>query len=197
MSRPADFWTRSPRSSAPARARGVKCLVAEEVSSPLRPMLAVASERGLCLLEFLDRRAIAGAMRDLSVRFGSAIVPGTNEHVARIRTELAEYFSGGRRRFEVALDLRGTTFQRRVWDRLLDIPFGETVSYSRLATELGRPGAVRAVGQANGRNPVAIVVPCHRVVRTDGTLCGYGGGLWRKRWLLDHELHQRRTGEPT
>jgi AraC family transcriptional regulator of adaptative response/methylated-DNA-[protein]-cysteine methyltransferase len=159
-------------------------------------MLAVASERGICLLEFLDRRAIATALRDLRRRFGAPIVPGSSEHVDRLRTELASYFGGSLRRFGVPLDLAGTSFQRRVWSRLLEIPFGDTVSYARVAKEVGRREAVRAVGHANGRNPVAIVVPCHRVVRTDGSLCGYGGGLWRKRWLLQHERDVLRPSGP-
>jgi AraC family transcriptional regulator of adaptative response/methylated-DNA-[protein]-cysteine methyltransferase len=171
----------------PGRASRVKRLVAEEIASPLRPMLAVSSERGLCLLEFLDRRAIAAEVRELRARFRIPIVPGSNEHADHLRTELQEYFCGTLRRFEVPLDLSGTSFQRRVWSRLREIPFGETVSYSQVAKEVGTLEAVRAVGQANGKNPVAIVVPCHRVVRTDGSLCGYGGGLWRKRWLLQHE----------
>jgi AraC family transcriptional regulator of adaptative response/methylated-DNA-[protein]-cysteine methyltransferase len=171
----------------PGRARSVKSLVAEEITSPLRPLLAVASERGVCLLEFQDRRALASELQELRTRFKTPIVPGSNQHLARLRTELAEYFSGSRRQFEVALDLSGTPFQRQIWDRLLEVPFGETVSYSEVAADVGRPEAIRAVGQANGRNPVAIVVPCHRVVRSDGTLCGYGGGLWRKGWLLEHE----------
>jgi AraC family transcriptional regulator of adaptative response/methylated-DNA-[protein]-cysteine methyltransferase len=181
----------------PGRASGVKCLVAEEIASPLRPVLAVSSERGICLLEFLDRRAIGTELRELRLRFGIPIVPGSNEHLDRLRTELEKYFGGALRRFEVPLDLGGTPFQRRVWSRLLEIPFGDSVSYSQVAKEVGKLEAVRAVGQANGKNPVAIVVPCHRVVRTDGSLCGYGGGLWRKRWLLQHERDavQRRMGE--
>jgi AraC family transcriptional regulator of adaptative response/methylated-DNA-[protein]-cysteine methyltransferase len=171
----------------PGRASHVPRLVAGEIATPLRPMLAVASERGVCLLEFLDRRAIAPALRDVRRRFGIPIVPGPSEHVDRLRAELAAYFGGTLRRFDVPLDLAGTAFQRRVWSRLQEIPFGDTVSYARVALEVGRRDAVRAVGHANGRNPVAIVVPCHRVVGADGSLCGYGGGLWRKRWLLQHE----------
>jgi AraC family transcriptional regulator of adaptative response/methylated-DNA-[protein]-cysteine methyltransferase len=175
----------------PGRAGGLRCLVADELPTPLRPMLVVASQRGICLLEFRDRRVIATELRDLRRRFGAPIVPGSNEHVDRLRTELAAYFTGGLERFEVPLDLGGTAFQQRVWNRLLDIPFGETVSYTRVGKDVGRPEAVRAVGQANGKNPVAIVVPCHRVVRADGSLWGYGGGLWRKRWLLEHERSVR------
>ena len=102
-----------------------------------------------------------------------------------------EYFAGGRTDFDVPLELAGTDFQRRVWSALRDIPYGETISYGELARRVGNPGAVRAVGLANGRNPVAIIVPCHRVIGADGSLTGYGGGLDRKAWLLDHEAANR------
>ena len=102
-------------------------------------------------------------------------------------SQLAEYFESGRQEFTVPLVLGGTEFQRKVWRRLTTIPFGRTASYLEIAQGLGRPGAVRAVGAANGRNPISIIVPCHRVIGSDGTLTGYGGGLWRKEWLLRHE----------
>jgi methylated-DNA-[protein]-cysteine S-methyltransferase len=101
--------------------------------------------------------------------------------------QLDEYFAGERTRFDLPLRLEGTEFQRRVWDALLDIPFGETRTYGDLARSLGSPGSARAVGLANGKNPVGIIVPCHRVVGSTGALVGYGGGLDRKRALLDHE----------
>jgi methylated-DNA-[protein]-cysteine S-methyltransferase len=107
--------------------------------------------------------------------------------------QLEAYFAGSRETFDVPLDLQGTDFQRRVWAGLLEIPYGETMSYGELARRVARPGASRAVGLANGRNPVAIVVPCHRVIGADGTLTGYGGGLDRKVWLLDHERSRRAT----
>jgi O-6-methylguanine DNA methyltransferase len=97
------------------------------------------------------------------------------------------YFRGTRRRFDLPLDLGGTDFQRAVWQHLLTIPFGEITSYGGVALAIGRPRAVRAVGAANGRNPISIIVPCHRVLGGDGSLTGYGGGLWRKEWLLRHE----------
>jgi len=106
---------------------------------------------------------------------------------ADLREQLSAYFEGGLRRFDLVLDLRGTPFQRRVWAALDDIAFGATETYGELAARLGAPGASRAVGAANGHNPVSIVVPCHRVVGAGGRLTGYGGGLERKRWLLDHE----------
>jgi methylated-DNA-[protein]-cysteine S-methyltransferase len=107
-----------------------------------------------------------------------------------IRTQLGEYFAGSRATFDLALHLIGSTFQRRVWSALLEIPCGETTSYGALATSIGAPGAARAVGLANGQNPIAVVVPCHRVIGADGSLTGYGGGLPAKRWLLSHEAAQ-------
>jgi methylated-DNA-[protein]-cysteine S-methyltransferase len=107
--------------------------------------------------------------------------------------QLDGYFAGSRSTFDVPLALEGTEFQRRVWSGLLEIPYGETMSYGELAARVGNPGASRAVGLANGRNPVAIIVPCHRVIGADGTLTGYGGGLDRKVWLLDHERSRRRS----
>jgi methylated-DNA-[protein]-cysteine S-methyltransferase len=114
-----------------------------------------------------------------------------DDGLAAVVEQLEAYFAGSRETFDVALDLQGTDFQRRVWTGLLEIPYGETMSYGELARRVGRPGASRAVGLANGRNPVAIIVPCHRVIGADGTLTGYGGGLDRKVWLLDHERSRR------
>jgi AraC family transcriptional regulator of adaptative response/methylated-DNA-[protein]-cysteine methyltransferase len=150
-------------------------------------MIAVASSRGICLLEFLDRRALFTEMRDIKTRFRCQIVPGTNVHLDQLRNELGQYFAGTRTSFEVQLDVAGTVFQERVWGCLQRIPFGKTMSYSAIAGEVKKPQAIRAVGRANGHNPIAIVIPCHRVVQNDGSLCGYGGGLWRKQWLLNHE----------
>jgi methylated-DNA-[protein]-cysteine S-methyltransferase len=116
-----------------------------------------------------------------------------DDGLAAVVDQLEAYFAGSRETFDVPLDLQGTDFQRRVWAGLLEIPYGETMSYGELARRVARPGASRAVGLANGRNPVAIIVPCHRVIGADGTLTGYGGGLDRKVWLLDHERSRRAT----
>ena len=110
-----------------------------------------------------------------------------DDALAEARTQLEQYFAGERSEFDLELDLRGTDFQRKVWEALLTIPYGETRSYGEIARQIGRPDRARAVGAANGSNPIAIVVPCHRVIGSDGSLTGYGGGLERKRWLLDHE----------
>jgi methylated-DNA-[protein]-cysteine S-methyltransferase len=130
----------------------------------------------------------AGAVK--SVRFVNTQHPSTaaaGTMVARAARQLKEYFSGQRRVFELQLDFSGTDFQRAVWKRLLDIPFGRTTSYQDIAVAVGRPQAMRAVGAANGANPIAIIAPCHRVIGKSGHLTGYGSGVWRKEWLLRHE----------
>jgi methylated-DNA-[protein]-cysteine S-methyltransferase len=101
--------------------------------------------------------------------------------------QISEYFAGSRRAFDLPLAMHGTAFQRLVWDHLLIIPFGRTITYQEIAQAIGKPQAVRAVGTANARNPISIIVPCHRVIGSDGSLTGYGGGIWRKEWLLRHE----------
>jgi methylated-DNA-[protein]-cysteine S-methyltransferase len=108
-----------------------------------------------------------------------------------VAQQLDGYFSGELSSFDLEMDLRGTTFQRSVWAQLREIPYGETISYGELAQRVGNPNASRAVGLANGRNPIAIIVPCHRVIGADGSLTGYGGGLERKTWLLEHETKHR------
>jgi AraC family transcriptional regulator of adaptative response/methylated-DNA-[protein]-cysteine methyltransferase len=123
--------------------------------------------------------------------FGVAAVPGSNGHLEKLKAELDSYFTGSLREFTVPLLLRGTDFQVAAWNQLLKIPYGNTISYESQARAMGRTGAQRAVGKANGDNRIAIIVPCHRVVRQNGDLCGYGGGLWRKKFLLDLERGQR------
>ena len=114
-------------------------------------------------------------------------ISNKNEHIKKCVKQLEEYFNGERKRFTINLDLYGTDFQKKVWMELLEIPYGETRSYIDIATKLGDENSVRAVGMANNRNPVALIVPCHRVIGADGKLVGYAGGLWRKDWLLKHE----------
>jgi AraC family transcriptional regulator of adaptative response/methylated-DNA-[protein]-cysteine methyltransferase len=174
--------------TTPGGAGEVPCLLARWLDTPLGPMLAVAGDDGLCLLEFVDRRALETELAFLRGRLGAAIVPGPSPVLDHVADELAAYFEGRLQEFTVPLALHATPFQRRVWTALRTIPYGETTSYSAIADTVDRAGACRAVGRANGQNRLAIVIPCHRVVRADGTLCGYGGGLWRKKWLIDHEL---------
>ena len=104
-----------------------------------------------------------------------------------VNSQMNEYFAGKRTEFRIPIDATGTDFQMQVWNRLQEIPYGVTTSYERIASSIGKPGAPRAVGRANGDNRFAIVIPCHRVIRSDGTVSGYGGGIWRKKWLLSHE----------
>jgi len=157
------------------------------VESPLGPLVAGATAEGVCLLEFTNRRMLEAQLRTLGRQFGLALAPGDNEHLAALRHELVAYFAGTLRSFKVPVVTPGTPFQERVWAGLRQIPYGTTWSYDQLAATVGRPGAARAVGRANGQNRVAILLPCHRVVMKDGRLCGYGGGLWRKQRLLDLE----------
>lgn len=172
---------------APGRSRDAECVLASWVESPLGPLVIGATANGICLLEFADRRALDSQFGALRRRLRRAIVPGSNVHTDRLKEELASYFDGTLTAFTVPLDLAGTRFQLAAWGALRRIPYGQTRSYAYQADAVGAPGAQRAVGRANGQNPICIVVPCHRVVNKDGRLGGYGGGLWRKQWLLDLE----------
>jgi AraC family transcriptional regulator of adaptative response/methylated-DNA-[protein]-cysteine methyltransferase len=149
--------------------------------------VAGATSEGVCLLEFADRPMLAAQLATVRKHFGFPAIPGTSHHLRQLETELAAYFAGTLRAFSVPLVYPGTTFQRRVWEALLRIPYGRTRSYEELAAAVGLPGGQRSVGRANGLNRIAIVIPCHRVVRKDGHLGGYGGGLRRKQFLLDLE----------
>ncbi len=174
----------------PGRGRRGECVWTAWLRTPLGPMIAGATERGLCLLEFTDRRMLEAQLETLGRRLHTPLVPGENTHLRQAKTELDEYFAGRRRAFEVPLHVSGTPFQERVWHELALIPYGATRTYADIARALGAPRAVRAVGQANGRNRIAIVLPCHRVVNVGGKLGGYGGGLWRKQRLLALEQGQ-------
>ena len=171
----------------PSQARDLDCLYARWVESPLGPLLALANDEGVHVLEFVDRRGLERELQMLRRRVPQHVVPGDHEHLDSIGRELSEYYRGGVLAFTTPIKLDGSPFQRAVWEALREIPAGETRSYADIAVRVGRPGAVRAVGRANGDNKLAIIVPCHRVIGADGTLTGYGGGLWRKAWLLEHE----------
>lgn len=173
------------------RANDSNHVLVQWIDSPLGALIAGANDDGLCLLEFVDRRGLERQLEILQRRLRCIVTPGSNAHLTSIVHELHRYFDGSLTDFQTPLVLDGSPFQLSVWRRLMEIPFGETLSYSQMASDIGRPGAQRAVGRANGENRIAIVIPCHRVVRSDGTLCGYGGGMWRKQWLLDHERKYR------
>lgn len=181
-----EAWTRL-FGVAPTAARRDACLLATRTTTPLGVLLAIASDRGIVLCEFLDRRALESELEQIRKRLRLPIVPGDSPLLAQRERELAEYFAGARRCFDVPLDPLATPFQKRVWSALREIPYGETRSYGELAAAIGRPGGGRAVGRANGQNRIAILIPCHRVIGADGELRGYGGGLWRKQRLLELE----------
>jgi AraC family transcriptional regulator of adaptative response/methylated-DNA-[protein]-cysteine methyltransferase len=173
--------------TTPGRATDGRVVRVHRILTPLGPMLAGATEEALCLLEFVDRRMLATQIGRLARALDCAFVPGTNDVIDRVERDLSAYFDGSLTRFSIPLELPGTPFQRRAWAALRDIPYGETRSYADQARAIGSPAAVRAVARANGANRIAIVVPCHRVIGKDGRLSGYGGGVWRKRRLLELE----------
>ena len=156
--------------------------------------MAGAADDGICLLEFSDFRMLATNLRSIQKRFHCPVVPGEHALLVQLKDELAEYFEGKRKQFGVKLSPKGTGFQEHVWSALLNIPYGETIAYDELAERVGRPKAQRAVANANGQNRITILIPCHRVIGKDGTLTGYGGGLWRKRLLLELERTGRLPG---
>jgi AraC family transcriptional regulator of adaptative response/methylated-DNA-[protein]-cysteine methyltransferase len=173
--------------STPNQSQSQALILISRRETPLGPMFIAATDKGICLIEFVDRRMLETELKDLQRLLKAKIINGENQHILQAKSELAEYFRGERTHFEMALDTPGTAFQREVWGQLLTIPYGSTRSYQEQAEKIGNPKAVRAVASANGHNRVAIVVPCHRVIGKDGHLTGYGGGLERKRWLLEHE----------
>jgi AraC family transcriptional regulator of adaptative response/methylated-DNA-[protein]-cysteine methyltransferase len=172
---------------SPGRARGAVVVRLTRILTPLGPMVAGATDAGLCLLEYADRRALETQLRRIQDRLDAILVPGETEVTRLAARELDRYFAGDLTEFTLPLSTSGTPFQEAVWAELRRIPYGETRSYGEQARAIGRPEAVRAVARANGDNRLAIVIPCHRVIGADGTLTGYGGGLWRKQRLLELE----------
>jgi AraC family transcriptional regulator of adaptative response/methylated-DNA-[protein]-cysteine methyltransferase len=169
--------------TAPTLLRVATC----EIETPIGPMLTAASDTHLLLFEFPRRRMIETQLDRVRRAHDCELVPGESPIFEVLRTQLDEYFRGERREFTVPLHVPGTPFQTRVWSALQRIPCGTTTSYARLAQSIGRPNAVRAVARANGDNRIAIIIPCHRVIGSNGELVGYGGGLSRKKKLLELE----------
>ncbi len=162
-------------------------ILTTRIPSPLGVLIAAAVNDELCALEFSDRDLLSTELEEIRSTLNGTIVEGECILFARLRNQLDEYFTGKRQTFDLPIRLVGSDFQQSVWRALLEIPYGTTRSYKEQAQWLGRPDAVRAVAHANGQNRIAIVVPCHRVIGSDGSLIGYGGGLDRKRWLLNLE----------
>jgi AraC family transcriptional regulator of adaptative response/methylated-DNA-[protein]-cysteine methyltransferase len=161
-------------------------VVMSEIDSPVGVLVAGVTDDGACMLEFRDREILETQVARVRARVGPT-ASGRHPLLDQLRTELREYFDGRRRAFEIPLVYPGTPFQVKVWSALRQIPFGGTICYEELARHVAVPDGQRAVGHANGQNPLAIVIPCHRVINKDGKLGGYGGGLWRKQMLLGLE----------
>lgn len=173
--------------TAPAKSSDQRMITVTRLLTPLGPMLAGATEQGICLLEFADRPMLETQLNRLQKRMNAKTLPGDSPFFAQLDAELQSYFAGKRTEFTLPLITPGTEFQQKVWAALQTIPFGTTRSYAEQAQSIGQPSAVRAVARANGDNRIAILIPCHRVIGADGKLTGYGGGLWRKKRLLEIE----------
>ncbi len=172
---------------SPKQSMTEKIINLKRIETPLGTMIACADENGICMLEFSDRKALPTELKDISKYFDANIIQGENPHFKTLEKELKEYFAGKLKDFTIPLSPVGTDFQKKVWEVLRKIPYGTTRSYSQQAEILGNPKAVRAVANANGLNKISIIIPCHRVIGSDGTLTGYGGGIWRKQKLLELE----------
>lgn len=174
--------------SAPSILKDSKNLLkAAWIDTPLGPMVAISDDHILYLLEFVDRRGLEREMERLQIKTKSVIVPGNTPVISFLETELQTYFRGTLKHFKTPFCLLGSPFQKQVWQMLFNLPYGHTHSYLEQAQALGKEKACRAVANANGANQLAIIVPCHRIIGTDGALKGYGGGVSRKKWLIDHE----------
>lgn len=172
--------------SAPSKPSGI-ILKAEWIDTPLGPMVAMVDDNALYLLEFTDRRGLEKEVERMRKRLKAAIVPGRTSITDTIEKELHDYFEGTLQKFKTPIAYIGSNFQKCVWDTLLEIPYGTTCSYTEMAQNVNNPKAVRAVARANGMNQLALIVPCHRVIGSDGSLTGYAGGITRKEWLIKHE----------
>jgi O-6-methylguanine DNA methyltransferase len=162
-------------------------MVYRELKSPLGNMIAGATDQGVCFLEWQDRGGVERIKQRIMKRYKLPLQEGSNHHIDQLEKELNDYFAGELNKFSVPIAITGTEFEQKTWGQLLKIPYGQTRSYSQIAYLLGKANARRAVGRANGANYLSIVVPCHRVIEANGNLRGYGGKLWRKKYLLELE----------
>lgn len=172
---------------SPKHSMGKNVILISRSTTPLGPIFICATSVGICLLEFVDRDKLEKEFSDIQKYLKAKIIAGENEHIKQAKMEILEYFDGQRKKFDVALDMPSTDFQSTVWNSLLNVGYGQTVSYQQQAEAIDKPKATRAVAAANGANRIAIIVPCHRVIGKNGKLTGYGGGIERKRWLINHE----------
>ena len=172
---------------SPNKTKEKKLVTITRITTPLGPMIAAATDEGICIFDFADRRMMETIMKRVETSLNASLIPGEHPLFDVLNKQMEEYFAGTRQQFDVPLAPVGTEFQRKVWKGLQEIPYGETKSYKQQSIFLGNEKAVRAVAKANGENGIAIIIPCHRVIGGNGHLTGYGGGLWRKQWLLEHE----------
>jgi len=171
----------------PNKSKNSNIINVTRILTPLGPMLSGATEKGVCLLEFVDRKMIETQIKRIKKIFNAELIPGKSKYFDLLNNQLSEYFKGKLRKFDVPLEMDGTDFQVKTWKQLLKIPYGKTRSYEEQAIAVGNKKAVRAVAKANGDNRISIIIPCHRVIGKDGSLTGYGGGIWRKQYLLNLE----------
>ena len=172
---------------SPKNLKDQRIIDLKRIETPIGTMYAAAVEEGICMLEFTDRKILETEFKDLAKSLNATIVQGENPHFKTLEKELSEYFEGNRKNFTVPLSPVGTDFQKSVWQVLMKIPYGETWNYKKQSEVLGDVKKVRAVANANGMNKISILIPCHRVIGSNGTLTGYGGGIWRKQKLLELE----------
>jgi AraC family transcriptional regulator, regulatory protein of adaptative response / methylated-DNA-[protein]-cysteine methyltransferase len=175
----------------PMKSKENNILKQSYLETPLGQVIAIADEKALYLLEFMDCKGLEREIARLKEKAKSKIIQGCTEPIESIEYELKKYFEGTLIKFKTPLLLFGTPFQKRVWEELNKIPLGETRSYSEIAIALGQPTAYRAVANANASNQLAIIIPCHRVINSNGKFCGYAGGVTRKKWLISHEKKMR------
>lgn len=172
---------------SPVKSRDKMVITITRLETPLGTMFSCATEKGICLLEFTDRKMLETEFKVLAKTLNATIIKGHSIYFDMLKQQLDEYFQGKRKEFSVPIFTPGSVFQQSVWQALQNIPYGETRSYKQQAIALSRHTAVRAIANANGMNRISILIPCHRVIGEDGSLTGYGGGVWRKKWLLDLE----------
>jgi len=166
------------------------------MDTPVGKMRAGATEAGICLFDFQYRKSTDGIIKRIETLSGEKFIEAPHPYFNLLEEQIAEYFAGTRKSFDLPLHLVGTPFQKSVWQGLLKVPYGETRSYKQQSIFLGNEKAIRAVATANGENSIAIIVPCHRIIGANGSLTGYGGGLPNKKWLLEHEWkHSGKSGQ--
>jgi AraC family transcriptional regulator of adaptative response/methylated-DNA-[protein]-cysteine methyltransferase len=172
---------------SPKKGKNQRIIDLKRIETPLGTMYACAVDEGICLLEFTDRKMLETELKNLAKSLNATIIQGENKHFELLEKQLDEYFEGKRKVFTVPLFTNGTDFQEDVWNELQNITYGTTKSYKEQALAIGKPESVRAVANANGMNKISILIPCHRVIGANDSLTGYGGGIWRKKYLLDLE----------